>query len=235
MQFFVGTSSFGYKEWKGTFYPAKLPQKQMMAYYAERFGAVEVNHSFRQMPKASTLAAWAEQVPHDFQFAFKAPRSITQFKRLKNAEEPTETFLRETSVLKKRLGPLLFGLHPNHQKDLPTLQKFLKLLGRGVRVAFEFRHQSWFEDDVFDCLRDRRCALCVNDDPEESSWTERLVHTTDWGYLRLRREAYTTKALTNWIKKLRAQKWKAAFVFFKHEETGTGPRLAARFLKLADS
>jgi len=231
MQFFVGTSGYSYKEWKGSFYPEKLPQKEMLRYYAERFAAVEINGSFYRMPSAANLKSWAEEVPAGFQFAFKAPQAITHFKRLKDAEEATEKFCEETAVLKLRRGPLLFGLHPNHQKDVSRLQTFLRQLTNGVRIAFEFRHASWFDDEVFDCLRAHRVALCINDE-DKSPWAE-LVETTDWGYLRLRREAYTDQSLTAWIKQLKGQKWKEAYVFFKHEDTGTGPKLAARFLELA--
>jgi uncharacterized protein YecE (DUF72 family) len=231
MQFYVGTSGYSYPKWKGSFYPKKLPTAQMLRYYAERFGAVEINGSFYRMPKASVLKGWAEEVPEGFQFAFKAPRQITHFRRLNEAEQPTEHFCDVTAMLKARQGPLLFGLPPNFQKDIPRLQAFLRLQGRPARVAFEFRHKSWFDDEVFACLRAHRCALCINDE-EDYPWTK-LVRTTDWGYLRLRREAYTDRTLANWIKKLKAQKWRAAYVFFKHEDTGTGPKLAARFLKLA--
>jgi len=231
MRFFVGTSGYSYREWKGNFYPQKLLKQEMLKFYAERFGAVEINGSFYRMPKASVLKDWAEEVPPGFQFAFKAPRAITHFRRLQDAQNLAEQFCDITAFLKARQGPLLFGLPPNFQKDLPRLRAFLRQLGRRARVAFEFRHASWFDDETFDCLRASRCALCVNDE-DESPWTK-LVRTTDWGYLRLRREAYTDRVLANWIKKLKAQKWKEAYVFFKHEDTGTGPKLAARFLKLA--
>jgi uncharacterized protein YecE (DUF72 family) len=150
---------------------------------------------------------------------------------LKDAEESAQTFIQETAALGAQCGPLLFGLHPNHKKDISRLQGFLKHLPSGIRIAFEFRHPSWFDDETFDCLRSSGCALCVNDD-DDSPWTD-LVHTSDWGYLRLRREAYTDKSLAAWVEKLKAQKWREAYVFFKHEVTGIGPKLAARFLKLA--
>ena len=233
MRLFVGTSAFSEPKWKGSFYPETLPQKAMLKYYAERFNAVEINSSYYRMPSAASLTPWLADVSKNFQFSLKAPRSITQFKRLKDAEEVTQTFLRETAVLKTQRGPLLFGLHPNHKKDASRLQSFLHTLPKRIRVAFEFRHPSWFDDETFDCLRSRGCALCVNDE-DESPWTD-LVPTADWGYVRLRREVYTNKNLNAWIEKLRAQKWRDAYVFFKHEDTGTGPKLAARFLKLAGS
>jgi len=232
MQFFVGTSAFSEPKWKGSFYPQKLPQEEMLKYYAEYFNAVEINNTYYRMPNASNLKPWLAYVPKGFQFAFKAPQAITHFKRLKDAGEATTTFCRETAVLKAYRGPLLFGLHPNHQKDIPRLREFLRQIPKRTRVAFEFRHASWFDEDTFGCLRSSGCALCINDDEEQSPWTK-LVRTTDWGYLRLRCEAYTDRQLATWIKKLIAQKWRDAYVFFKHEATGAGPRLAARFLKLA--
>jgi uncharacterized protein YecE (DUF72 family) len=233
MQFFVGTSAFSEPKWKGTFYPKSLPAKEMLKYYAERFNAVEINSSYYRMPSARNLRPWLADVPKGFHFVFKAPQAITHFKRLKDAGDLARTFLQETSVLKAHRGSLLFGLPPNFKKDVSRLQQFLTHLPKGTRVAFEFRHASWFDDETFSCLRSHGCALCLNDDKEDSPWTEKLVRTTDWGYLRLRRTAYTTRALATWIKKLKAQKWREAYVFFKHEKTDTGPKFAARFVKLA--
>jgi uncharacterized protein YecE (DUF72 family) len=231
MQLFVGTSGYSYPKWKGSFYPKNLPSKEMLSYYAERFGAVEINSSFYRMPSASTLESWAKEVPRGFQFTFKAPQAITHFKRLKDAAEPTKTFFRETAALKSRRGPLLFGLHPNHKKDISRLRDFLQHLDRKAQVAFEFRHPSWLDDEVIDCLKAKRCALCVADDNEIP--LAPLVNTAGWGYVRLRRAAYTARQLREWIEKLRSQNWSKAYVFFKHEDTGTGPKLAARFLELA--
>jgi len=230
MQFFVGTSGYSYPKWKGSFYPQKLPQKQMLRYYAERFHAVELNNTFRRMPSESSMQSWTSQVPSGFRFAIKAPQAITHFKRLKDAEEPTKQLFGVAGALKKQLGPILFGLPPSFKKDVPRLRAFLKLIPRNKQTAFEFRHESWFDDEVFDCLRRRRCALCVAD-AEELPRTS-LVATTDWGYLRLRRENYTRKSLATWLKKIRSMGWKEAYIFFKHEDTGTGPKFATRFLDL---
>jgi len=205
----------------------------MLGYYAERFAAVEINNSFYRMPAADVLKSWAKQVPESFQFAFKAPQTITHFKRLKDAAEPTKQFLKAVAVMKARRGPLLFGLPPNFKKDLPRLQRFLKLLRGQRRVAFEFRHASWFDHEVFDCLRSFGCALCTADE-DKSPFTD-LVATTDWGYVRLRREHYTDKELRAWCKKIRSQPWDEVYVFFKHEDTGTGPRFAARLVELVAS
>jgi uncharacterized protein YecE (DUF72 family) len=228
MQFFVGTSGYGYKEWKGTFYPEKLPQKEMLGYYSERFSSVEMNNTFRQMPNATSMEAVAKQVPAHFRFAVKAPQTITHFKRLKNVEDEVKQLLEAAAALKKRQGPLLFQLPPNFKKDLPRLEAFLRLLPKKAKAAFEFRHASWFDDEVFDCLRKKSCALCIAD--MDDSPAPQIVSTAGWGYVRLRREKYSAKALSQWAEKLQSQKWTEAYVFFKHEETGIGPKLAARFL-----
>jgi uncharacterized protein YecE (DUF72 family) len=233
MRFFVGTSGYSYPMWKGRFYPAKLPRAQMLTCYAERFDAVEINNTFYRMPSEGDVKEWASQVPGSFRFAIKAPQSITHFKRLKGAEEPTRQLLQVTAALKKRRGPVLFGLPPNMKRDLPRLQAFLRLIPRSVQTAFEFRHESWFEDDVFACLQARQCALCIAD--AESLPRAKLMSTAGWGYVRLRRENYTKRSLAEWVKRLRSQPWKEAYVFFKHEDTGTGPKFAARFFELAES
>src|SRR3989442_629190 len=161
MQFFVGTSGYSYPKWKGSFYPEKMPQKEMLRYYAERFGAVEINNSFYKMLTESDVQSWASQVQAEFRFAIKAPQTITHFKRLKDAEEATEQLFRVAGVLKARVGPVLFGLPPNMKKDLARLKAFLNLVPKKAQAAFEFRHESWFDEEVFACLRASRCALCV--------------------------------------------------------------------------
>ena len=231
MRFFVGTSGYSYKEWKGSFYPEKLPQNEMLGYYAQRFSTVEINNSFYRMPKEDVLESWAEQVPDSFRFVLKAPQTITHRKRLKDAERETDYLLRTASALKGRLGPLLFQLPPNLKKDLSRLEAFLGLIGKGTLAAFEFRHETWFDDEVYACLRARSCALCIAETDDAS--TADLVSTAGWGYVRLRREEYTDEQLGEWIKKLRARGWNEAYVFFKHEDTGTGPKFASRFLELA--
>src|SRR5262249_42460095 len=143
MRFFVGTSGYSYKEWKGTFYPEKMPAKDMLSFYAKHFSTDEINNTFYRMPAPSVLESWATQVPEKFKFVLKAPQAITHFKRLKDVADPTDRFLQVTSVLKGRLGPLLFQLPPNFKKDLPRLEQFLELFPKGTRAAFEFRHESW--------------------------------------------------------------------------------------------
>lgn len=228
--FYAGTSGYSYKPWKGRFYPKDLPDGQMLAYYGERFGAVEINNTFYRLPTASVVRSWAEDVGGEFRFALKAPQQITHRQRLRDVDASVARFLELAATLGRRLGPLLFQLPPNFPKDLPRLRAFLKLLPRR-RTAFEFRHASWFDDEVFELLRDRRAALCIADD--ENDLRVPLVATTDWGYLRLRRPAYTKRELATWVKRVRGQGWRDAFVFFKHEDSASGPRLARRFLELA--
>src|SRR3954463_9933981 len=229
MIFHVGTSGYSYPEWKGKFYPKKFPADQMLSFYAERFAAVEINNTFYRMPNPVVLKSWAAQVPSHFTFAFKAPQRITHFQRLKNSRDALKEFLKVIAVMKDRPGPVLFGLPPNFKKDLPRLAQFLKLLPRGIRAAFEFRHESWFDEEVYDLLRARRVALCVaetDDIPDPP-----LIATSDWGYLRLRTVRYSDADLKAWIRKIRRQKCKEAFVFFKHEEKATGPKFASKFVE----
>jgi uncharacterized protein YecE (DUF72 family) len=230
MNFYVGTSGYSYPEWKGSFYPPKLPAKQMLRFYGERFRAVEVNYTFKHMPTATVLATWADTVPAGFQFVLKAPQQITHWKRLKDVGDSVSTFLDIASTLKKRLGPLLFQLPPDFQKDVPRLRAFLALLPTERRVTLEFRHASWFDDEVFALLREHGAALCI---AEDEDLEVPFVATADWGYLRLRQLDYDDAALKARLKQVRKQKWQDVFVFFKHEDEGRGPQLAKRFLELS--
>ncbi len=193
-QLYVGTSGYSYKEWKGSFYPKNLPDKQMLRYYGERFRTVEINNTFYRMPKASVLEAWAAEVPADFKFVLKAPQRITHIQRLKDAGESVSYLLEVAGALKERLGPLLFQLPPNLKKDVPRLREFLALLPLERRAAFEFRHPSWFDDEVFGLLRDHQAALCIAE--AEDDLEVPFVATADWGYLRLRRPDYGDAELT---------------------------------------
>lgn len=231
MKLYVGTSGYSYKAWKGRFYPADLPDKAMLHYYAQRFRSVEINNSFYRMPVASVLEAWAQAVPEDFRFVLKAPQRITHVQRLKDAGEALAHLVEVAGALQARLGPLLFQLPPNLRKDLPRLADFLALLPRDGQAAFEFRHPSWFDDEVFQLLREHGAALCIAE--AEGDLEVPLVATADWGYLRLRRPDYGDAELAAWAHRLRQQAWREAFVFFKHEDEAKGPRLAERFLALA--
>jgi uncharacterized protein YecE (DUF72 family) len=233
MELLVGTSGYSYKEWKGNFYPEDISDKEMLSFYGTQLPTVEINNTFYRLPKESVLQSWSDQVPPGFQFSIKASQRITHIKRLKDAGDETEYLLRIVRTLAARLGVILFQLPPNLKKDLPRLEQFLKHIPGDIRAAFEFRHASWFEQDVFDCLKTNRCALCIADADDDLEIP--FVATTNWGYLRLRRVEYSQNDLKRWMKQVHAQDWESAFVFFKHEDAGTGPRLAAQFLKLGET
>jgi uncharacterized protein YecE (DUF72 family) len=233
VELYVGTSGYSYDEWKGSFYPKDLPAKQMLSYYAERLNSVEINNTFYRLPKASVLEGWAEQVPTGFLFSIKASRRITHFARLKpEAREPTEYMLSTVKSLGDRLGVVLFQLPPNLKADVERLGDFLGQLPPSAPMAFEFRHESWRDEAVRDLLRARGMAL-VCADTEESPDDEVIVPTARWGYLRLRRPDYSDADLSCWAERVKGAGWERAFVFFKHEDEGAGPRLAARFGELA--
>ncbi|MEW6251722.1 MAG: DUF72 domain-containing protein [Planctomycetota bacterium] len=231
MNLFVGTSGYSYKEWKGSFYPEDLPAKRMLAYYGERFRTVEINNTFYRMPKAAVLQSWASEVPAGFRFVLKAPQRITHVHRLKDAGDAVAYLCETAGALGDKLGPLLFQLPPNLKKDVPRLRDFLALLPAQRRAAFEFRHASWLDDEVFDLLRGRHVALCIAE--AEDGLEVPCVGTADWGYLRLRRPEYGDAELRAWFQRICGQGWREAFVFFKHEEAGMGPQMARRFLDLA--
>jgi len=229
MEVLVGTSGYSYKEWKGSFYPKDIKAADMLRFYAERFRAVEINNTFYRMPTADVLAGWGGQVGDHFQFVLKAPQRITHQKRLNAVDDDVAYFFSIAQRLEGRLGPTLFQLPPYSKKDLARLDGLLRLVPAGRRVALEFRHESWFADDVYDRLRASNAALCIADTDEEP--LEGIRPTADWGYLRLRRVEYDDAALGAWADRVRAQDWRDAYVFFKHEDEGTGPRFAAAFIE----
>lgn len=228
MRILTGTSGYSYKQWKGSFYPKELKDADFLRYYSSRLRTVEINNTFYRMPKPALLASWAEQVSPQFRFVLKASQRITHHKRLKEAGSEVAYFFQTASTLGERLGPALFQLPPNLKKDLPRLEAFLAVLPEGARAAFEFRHASWFEEDVFEALRAGGAALCIAEDEELAT---PLVATAGWGYLRLRRQDYDDAAVAAWAEKVRGQSWDEAYVFFKHEDAGSGPRLAAKMLE----
>jgi uncharacterized protein YecE (DUF72 family) len=229
MQLRAGTSGFSYKEWKGTFYPEKMKEADMLPYYAERFDTVELNNTFYRLPNEGTLQQWAARVPEGFRFSLKASRIITHIRRLKEVADPAAYLYRVTESLGAARGPILFGLPPNMKQDLDRLRAFLDLVPAGVRTAIEFRNESWHDDAVFDALRERGVALCIAQTADEET---PFVATAGWGYVRLRREAYETSELQQWRDRIAAQAWDEAFVYFKHEDAGVGPKLAREFLGL---
>ena len=233
MTLHVGTSGYSYKQWKGSFYPEDLSAKDMLSYYGERLDAVEINNTFYRLPSTSVLESWASQVPASFRFSIKASRRITHFTRLKEeSRDPTQYLLSSVTSLGDRLGVLLFQLPPNLKKDVPRLADFLAMLPEGTPAAFEFRHETWKDEEVYEALRTRDMAL-VCADTDESGEDEPLVGTASWGYLRLRRPDYEDADLARWAEQISGLGWKRTFVFFKHEDEGAGPRLAARFREIA--
>jgi uncharacterized protein YecE (DUF72 family) len=225
----TGTSGYSYPEWKGNFYPEKMAAKDMLRFYAQRFPTVEINNTFYRMPNEALLRGWAEQVPESFTFVLKASQRITHIQRLKDCGELLTYLFRVSSTLGARLGPLLFQLPPNFKKDVPRLASFFDQMPEQRRVAVEFRHASWFDDEVYETLRARKAALCVADTGEEPAVP--LVATADWGYLRLRREEFSEAELRDWARRIHEQPWSDAYVFLKHEEEGKGPKLAAQLME----
>ena len=231
MPLYVGTSGCSYREWKGSFYPEALPAKEMLSYYATRLHAVELNNTFYRMPQPSMIESWKAQVPKNFRFSVKAPQSITHFRRLNNAGAQTQLMLETVAALEDHLGAVFFRLPENMKKDLKRLETFLKELPADTPTVFDFRHPTWFDDEVVALLRSQNRVFCVSDIEElPESYT---FKTADWGYVRLRRERYTEAELVRWVKRIKAQKWNDTYVFFKHEDEGTGPTLAAQFVALS--
>ncbi len=230
MLLLAGTSGYSYAPWKGAFYPEKLPAAKMLGYYATRLPTVEINNTFYRMPRPEALAAWGQEVPESFRFAVKAPRRITHERRLAGAEEAVEQLFAATASMGGKLGPVLFQLPPNQRQDLPRLEAFLTHLRQvapAALPAFEFRHTSWFAPEVYAALERQGVALCISDSEEIAT---PVVATAPWGYLRLRRQDYDDAAIATWAERIGAQAWKEAFVFFKHEDDGKGPRLAEQLL-----
>ena len=228
----VGTSGYNFPEWKGSFYPPKLPSAKWLEYYAQQLGTVEINYTFYRMPSDKTVAGWDAATPEAFTFVLKAPQKITHIARLRNVDEPLRLFLVTVRKLHAKLGPVLFQLPPNFKKDLARVGDLLTQFPSDVRAACEFRHASWWSDDVYELLRSTNTALCIADTAEG---TTPEVATADFGYVRLRDEGYSEAGLREWSQRVQAlgSAWTDAYVFFKHEEKGVGPKLAREFLRLA--
>jgi uncharacterized protein YecE (DUF72 family) len=223
----VGTSGFSYDEWKGAFYPADLKSDAMLGFYGQRLRAVELNNTFYRMPKAATVANWGAQVPDDFRFAVKATQRITWTQKLKDCGDTLAFLFDAVSVLGSKLGCVFYQLPKWVRKDVPLLQSFLLLQRPGIKVAFEFAHSSWLEDDALAALRAHDAALVLSDKDDAPAPTITSLGT--WGYLRLRRAEYSDDDLRRWRERIDAQGWQQAFVFFKHEDSCAGPALAQRF------
>jgi uncharacterized protein YecE (DUF72 family) len=230
MKILAGTSGFAFKEWKGPFYPEKLPDKEMLPFYATRFPTVEINNSFYQMPKESVLLDWAAKVPEQFTFAIKANQRITHHTRLKPESYPhLEYFLKTVSALGNRLGPILFQLPPNMKKDTERLRAFLRQLPPGRKYAMEFRHESWFGDEIIGALREHDVAFVVI---EQEDFSSPVLATASWSYLRLHKLDYDAAMLAAWAQRVNALGVSAANVYFKHDEgIGSGPQAVDTFVK----
>ncbi len=228
MRVLTGTSGYSYKEWKGAFYPEDLAASKMLGFYAERLPTVEINNTFYRMPKKEVVAGWATQVPDGFSFVLKASMRITHKKRLKDADDELNYIVSTATELGDKLGPMLFQLPPWLKLGVDRLKGFLAILPEGWKAAFEFRHESWFCDEVYDALRDGGAALVISD--SEKTGDPPVVATAPFGYLRLRRAGYDDAALDLWAQRVKEQDWETAHVFFKHEDDCAGPALAAKFL-----
>ncbi len=225
---FAGASGYSFKEWKGTFYPAKMKPEEMLAYYSARLPTVEINNTFYRMPKASVLESWAAAAPEGFRFAIKASRRITHMSRIKaeSSAQPLAYLYENLAALGEKRGPVLFQLPPSLKKDLPRLAEFLVLLPPDHRAAFEFRNDTWFSDDVYDALKAAGASLVLSE--REDNAPPPLVQTAPWGYVRLRLETYTDEDLAAWAARLAATGWRETFVYFMHEPTA--PAYAAALM-----
>ena len=231
----VGTSGYNYPEWKGSFYPSDLPVAKMLPYYASKFHTVEINYTFYRMPTSKIVAGWAAKVPAGFRFTLKAPKRITHDKRLRAPEvaDSLRAFVTVAGELGPRLGALLFQLPPNFKKDVPLLNEFLSLLPPKTRAAFEFRHDSWLDDDVYGALRARNVALCIADSEKRETPT---VTTADYAYFRLRDEGYQDADIDRWaasVKELGAR-CSDVFVYFKHEDEGKGAAFGQQMQRILE-
>ena len=229
MRLWVGTSGYNYPEWKGSFYPEKFPASKMLPYYAERFTTVEINYTFYRIPNEKILSGWDRETPPGFRLTLKAPKRITHIARLHDCAELLQYFQKTAATLGKKLGALLFQLPPYFRKDLTVLDEFLRALAPGTCAAFEFRHASWMDPEVFARLRSANLALCVGDSEKFSTPVE---ITASYAYFRLRDEGYTPADLERWAGVIRTStaRCEDVFVYFKHEESGKGPQFARTLL-----
>jgi uncharacterized protein YecE (DUF72 family) len=229
MTLHVGTSGYQYNFWRGSLYSERCKPADMLVEYSAQLPTVEINATFYRMPKREVLERWAATVPDNFRFAIKASRTITHVKRLKDPEQNVGYLFSVLEGLGDKLAAVLFQLPPNLKKDLPRLDRFFEALPAGARVAFEFRHESWFDDEVYARLRARDIALCISDEGEGERATP-FVATASFGYLRLRREQYSDEELSDVLQKISAESWANVYTYFKHEEGA--PDLVARLRRL---
>ena len=225
MAIWVGTSGYNYPEWRGSFYPEKFAAAKMLPYYAERFDTVEINYTFYRMPNEKILAGWNRETPDRFKLTLKAPKRITHDSRLRDCEEALKRFLSVAQTLGPKLGAILFQLPPYFRKDLAVLDEFLAMLPPNLCATFEFRHASWLDEEVYARLRARNLALCIADSEKTST---PLRMTADYAYFRLRDEGYQPADIARWAQSIREHtaQSREVYVYFKHEEAGTGPEFA---------
>ena len=231
MKHWIGTSGFQYAEWKGKFYPEDLPAAKMLPFYAEHFSTTEINYTFHRIPSAKTIENWNKLTPATFRFGLKAPQKITHWSKLRDCGDTIRYFCEVVSGLGERLGPVLFQLPPTFKKDADVLGAFLRELPSSMRPAFEFRHASWFDDEIFALLQTNKAALCIADTADLAT---PKTTTADWGYLRLRREDYTAREIEMWARFVQEQedRWSDAYIYFKHEDAGIGPKLGKQMMEL---
>jgi uncharacterized protein YecE (DUF72 family) len=226
----VGTSGYNYPEWKGSFYPPDLAAAKMLPFYAQRFNTVEINYTFYRMPTPKLAANWASQVPDHFRFTLKAPRRITHDRRLRDVSVPVRAFCEVAAELGPRLGALLFQLPPNFKKDLALLDDFLGVLPPRLCAAFEFRNESWLDEEVYARLRARNLALCIADSEKRST---PVMTTADYAYLRLRDAGYQEQDIARWTDTAKdlQDRCKDVFVYFKHEDEGKGAQFGQQMME----
>jgi len=233
-QLFSGTSGWAYPSWKPDFYPEKLAQKKFLSHYATRLNTVEVNFTFRQLVKETTIHNWLGETPAHFRFGVKAHQVITHIKRLKGTEDFVPRFLAtiEPLAAAAKLGPVLFQLPPNLKADATLLKDFLAILPRTVPAAFEFRHESWFADSTWEVLKSGNAALCV---AETETISTPDVPTAKFVYYRFRKPSYTEEERRSMIERIRQHlaEGRDVFAYFKHEETPEGALSAVELLKEA--
>jgi uncharacterized protein YecE (DUF72 family) len=224
-EYYIGTSGWHYEDWRGLFYPPALARSKWLEFYARYFATVELNNSFYRLPSEKAFVNWREASPGNFIFAVKVSRFITHIKRLKDAEEPVQNFLERADLLKEKLGPLLYQLPPNMKRDDKRLAAFLAILPKKYRHVLEFRHESWFDDDVFKILRSHNAGCCVFDMPGFSS---PVMVTADFAYVRfhgsdgLYSSDYSDKELAGWAKKIDSlgKNLKAVYIYFNNDIAG---------------
>lgn len=229
MELLAGTSGYCYKPWRGHFYPEKMAERDMLRYYAERLPTVEINNTFYRMPSERVLGEWSGQVPPHFRFTLKAPRRITHEKRLVECDDHVSTLFARTAALGEHLGVVLFQLPPFLKIDVPRLSAFLALVPRGASVAFEFRHDSWHDDKVYEALASRGVMLCVTDTDEGDT---PFVTTAPHAYVRLRRTHYDVAELAAWAERIAAKGAERTHVYFMHEDDALGTKFAAKLIEL---